>query len=135
VGLYPRACCYIDPCEWLCCVSSVVTVGLAAGQTRPRARDLGIVAGILSHRTFERNNRRTGVLVGHTTLIRAIRSEQCHGGLAARGNLFRDKSRPQCSSATDSGSWRARTQVNELGEIETPILLTSTLDVPRAPTR
>jgi len=70
------------------------------------------------------------VLVGHD-------SDSCdtiRTGVTAvlphAGNLFRDKVRPQWFVGNGFGKLAGSTQVNELGEIETPILLTSTLDVP-----
>ena len=109
------------------------TVGLAAGQTRPRARDLGIVAGILPTGPLNAITDVAGVLVGHTTLIRG---DTIRTGVTAvlphAGNLFRDKVPAAVFVGNGFGKLAGSTQVNELGEIETPILLTSTLDVPRA---
>ena len=74
-----------------------------------------------------------GVLVGHTTLIRG---DKIRTGVTAvlphAGNLFRDKVAGAVFVGNGFGKLAGSTQVDELGEIETPILLTSTLDVPRA---
>jgi len=51
--------------------------------------------------------------------------------LPHRGNLFREKVRGAVFVGNGFGKLAGFTQVNELGEIETPILLTSTLNVPR----
>src|SRR5213075_1024574 len=48
------------------------------------------------------------------------------------GNLFREKVPGAVYIGNAFGKLAGSTQVNELGEIETPILLTSTLSVPRA---
>src|SRR6266852_7871178 len=48
------------------------------------------------------------------------------------GNLFRQKVPAAVFVGNGFGKLTGSTQVNELGEIETPILLTSTLNVPRA---
>ncbi len=73
-----------------------------------------------------------GVRVGHATLIRG---ESVRTGVTAilphSGNLFRDKVPAAIVVANGFGKLAGSTQVNELGEIETPILLTSTLNVPR----
>lgn len=73
-----------------------------------------------------------GVLVGHTTLIRG---DNIRTGVTAilphNGNLFREKVPGAVFVGNGFGKLAGSTQVNELGEIETPILLTSTLAVPR----
>lgn len=73
-----------------------------------------------------------GVLVGHTTIIR---EESVRTGVTAilphSGNLFREKVPGAVFVGNGFGKLMGSTQVNELGEIETPILLTSTLSVPR----
>ncbi len=73
-----------------------------------------------------------GVLVGQTTIIRA---DNVRTGVTAilphGGNLFREKVPGAVFVGNAFGKLAGSTQVNELGEIETPILLTSTLSVPR----
>ena len=73
-----------------------------------------------------------GVAVGHATLIRG---EDVRTGVTAilphSGNLFREKVPGAVFIGNAFGKLAGSTQVNELGEIETPILLTSTLNVPR----
>lgn len=73
-----------------------------------------------------------GVAVGHTTLIRG---DNVRTGVTAilphNGNLFREKVPGAVFIGNAFGKLAGSTQVNELGEIETPILLTSTLNVPR----
>ena len=73
-----------------------------------------------------------GVLVGHTTLVRG---DNVRTGVTAilphGGNLFREKVPGAVFVGNGFGKLAGSTQVNELGEIETPILLTSTLSVPR----
>src|SRR5436190_21421333 len=73
-----------------------------------------------------------GVAVGHTTVIRGA---DVRTGVTAilphSGNLFRDKVPGAVFVGNGFGKLIGSTQVDELGEIETPILLTSTLSVPR----
>ena len=73
-----------------------------------------------------------GVRVGHATVIRG---DNIRTGVTAilphGGNLFREKVPAAIVVANGFGKLAGSTQVNELGEIETPILLTSTLNVPR----
>jgi D-aminopeptidase len=99
---------------------------------RPRARELGVVVGILP---TGKNNAITdvgGVRVGHSTLIRG---DNVRTGLTAilphSGNLFQEKVPAAIYVGNGFGKLMGATQVDELGEIETPILLTNTLNVPR----
>src|SRR5918912_3315488 len=105
----------------------------AQTQNRPRARELGITVGILPTGPLNAITDVNGVLVGHTTLIRG---DNVRTGVTAilphNGNLFREKVPGAVFVGNGFGKLAGSTQVNELGEIETPILLTSTLSVPRA---
>jgi D-aminopeptidase len=73
-----------------------------------------------------------GVLVGQTTIIRG---DNVRTGVTAilphSGNIFREKVPGAVFIGNAFGKLAGSTQVNELGEIETPIVLTSTLAVPR----
>jgi len=99
---------------------------------RPRARDIGVKVGILPTGAQNAITDVAGVHVGHTTIVRGagIRT-----GVTAilphAGNLFREKVAGAVFVGNGFGKLMGSTQVNELGEIETPILLTSTLSVPR----
>jgi D-aminopeptidase len=104
----------------------------ASGQQRPRARDLGITIGILPAGADNAITDVPGVSVGHTTIVRG---ENIRTGVTAvlphGGNLFREKVPGAVFVGNGFGKLAGSTQVNELGEIETPILLTSTLSVPK----
>jgi D-aminopeptidase len=100
--------------------------------SRPRARDLGVVVGILPP---GKNNAITdvaGVRVGHATMISG---DDVRTGVTAilphSGNLFQEKVPAAVFIGNGFGKLMGSTQVDELGEIETPILLTNTLNVPR----
>jgi D-aminopeptidase len=73
-----------------------------------------------------------GVAVGHSTLIRG---EPVRTGVTAilphGGNLFQEKVPGAILVGNGLSKLMGSTQVNGLGEIETPILLTSPLSVPR----
>lgn len=101
-------------------------------QNRPRVREAGIVVGVLPPGPLNAITDVDGVLVGHTTLIRG---DNVRTGVTAvlphGGNLFREKVPGAVFVGNGFGKLAGSTQVNELGEIETPILLTSTLSVPR----
>src|SRR3989475_3590421 len=99
---------------------------------RPRAREVGIVVGVLPTGALNSITDVGGVAVGHTTLIRG---DNVRTGVTAilphKGNLFREKVPGAVFIGNAFGKLAGSTQVNELGEIETPIMLTSTLNVPR----
>ncbi|MBI2686761.1 MAG: P1 family peptidase [Acidobacteria bacterium] len=94
-----------------------------------RLRDAGIPIGVLP---TGRNNAITdvpGVKVGHATVIRG---DRIRTGVTAilphAGNLFQRKVPGAVHVGNAFGKLIGSTQVNELGEIETPILLTATLN-------
>ncbi len=99
---------------------------------RPRVREAGLKIGILPTGTLNSITDVTGVKVGNTTLMRG---ENIRTGVTAilphGGNLFAEKVPGAVFVGNGFGKLAGSTQVNELGEIETPILLTSTLSVPR----
>ena len=99
---------------------------------RPRAREAGVVVGVLPTGPLNAITDVAGVAVGHTTLIRG---DSVRTGVTAvlphGGNLFREKVPGAVFIGNAFGKLAGSTQVNELGEIETPIMLTSTLNVPR----
>lgn len=99
---------------------------------RPRARDLGIVVGVLPPGPANAITDVSGVRVGHTTMVRG---SDVRTGVTAilphDGNLFQEKVPAAIFVGNGFGKLMGSTQVRELGEIETPILLTSTLNVPR----
>lgn len=105
---------------------------MAADNSRPRARDIGMVVGILPTGKLNAITDVQGVRVGHATLIEG---DDVRTGVTAvlphEGNLFREKVPAAIFVGNGFGKLMGSTQVRELGEIETPILLTSTLNVPR----
>jgi D-aminopeptidase len=100
--------------------------------TRPRASDLGLKIGVLPTGPLDAITDVAGVKVGHTTINRG---DEIHTGVTAvlphSGNLYREKVPGAVFVGNGFGKLAGSTQVEELGEIETPILLTSTLSVPR----
>src|SRR5215471_15073449 len=117
----------------LALVMSLVSHSANAQQTkRPRAREAGVVVGVLPTGTLNAITDVAGVAVGHSTLIRG---DSIRTGVTAilphNGNLFREKVPAAVFIGNAFGKLAGSTQVNELGEIETPIMLTSTLNVPR----
>ncbi|NNM32014.1 MAG: P1 family peptidase [Gemmatimonadetes bacterium] len=106
---------------------------LSAQSDRPRARDLGVRVGIFDPGEHNAITDVEGVLVGHTTLIRGddIRT----GVTAVRphpGNVYRSRVPAAIHVGNGFGKLLGVTQVAELGELETPLLLTCTLCVWKA---
>jgi D-aminopeptidase len=99
---------------------------------RPRVREAGVIVGVLPPGRLNAITDVDGVAVGHTTLIRG---ETIRTGVTAilphAGNLFREKVPGAIFVGNGFGKLMGLSQVAELGEIETPILLTSTLNVPK----
>ena len=111
----------------------LIPVALSMQKTeRPRVRDAGLVVGILPTGPLNAITDVSGVLVGQTTVVRG---DDVRTGVTAilphAGNLFREKVPGAVFVGNGFGKLAGSTQVEELGEIETPILLTSTLNVPR----
>ena len=98
---------------------------------RKRARELGIAPGILPVGRWNAITDVAGVKVGHVTLIEG---EDIRTGVTAvlphGGYLFQDKVPAGIAVGNGFGKLMGSTQVDELGEIETPVVLTNTLAVP-----
>ena len=115
-------------------LTAALLPNLSEGQVakRPRAREAGVVVGVLSPGPLNSITDVDGVAVGHNTVIRG---DNVRTGVTAilphNGNLFREKVPGAVFIGNAFGKLAGSTQVNELGEIETPIMLTSTLNVPR----
>ncbi len=112
-------------------LGTIANMNLGA-QNRPRAREAGVKVGVMPTGPLNAITDVQGVLVGQTTLIRG---DNVRTGVTAilphNGNMFREKVPGAVFVGNGFGKLAGSTQVNELGEIETPILLTSTLAVPR----
>jgi D-aminopeptidase len=110
----------------------VANTGLPEVEKRSRARDVGVTVGILPIGELNAITDVAGVLVVHQTIVRG---DNIRTGVTAilphGGNLFREKVPGAIFVGNGFGKLVGSTQVEELGEIETPILLTSTLSVPR----
>lgn len=115
---------------WLVLLCCCFPIG--AQPTPPRAREAGIHAGRLPPGRWNAITDVQGVRVGHSTIIRGV---SVRTGVTAvlphGGNLFHEKVPGAIEVFNGFGKLMGATQVAELGEIETPILLTSTLNVPR----
>ena len=100
---------------------------------RQRIRDLGITPGILPPGKWNAITDVPGIRVGHVTLIQG---DDIRTGVTTvlphEGNLYQDKVPAGLAIGNGFGKLIGSTQLEELGEIETPIILTNTLAAPRA---
>ena len=103
---------------------------LTAQPARPRAREIGIAPGVLAPGPLNAITDVAGVRVGHTTIVRG---DTIRTGVTAvlphGGNLFQDKVAGAVFVGNAFGKLAGSTQVDELGTIETPVVLTNTLGV------
>jgi D-aminopeptidase len=97
---------------------------------RPRARELGVRLGVLPTGPRNAITDVAGVRVGHTTLFAgaSVRTGVT-AVIPAPGNLFQRKVPAAIYIGNGFGKLTGSTQVRELGNLETPILLTNTLSV------
>lgn len=95
-----------------------------------RSRDLGIKIGVLPVGAFNSITDVPGVKVGHTTIMEG---SSIRTGVTAilphDGNMFQEKVPAAIFVGNGFGKLAGSTQVMELGNLETPIILTNTLSV------
>jgi D-aminopeptidase len=108
--------------------------GLSAqSNDRPRARDIGLSVGVFAPGQYNAITDVTGVRVGHTTVSDGVRVQT---GVTAilphAGNPYFSRVPAAIHVGNGYGKLLGVTQIRELGEIETPILLTCTLCVWKA---
>lgn len=102
----------------------------APDSSRPRARDLGIKPGVYEPGPLNTITDVPGVAVGQVTIMDGA---DVRTGVTAilphAGNLFHEKVAGAVHIFNAFGKIIGAAQVNELGQIETPIVLTNTLSV------
>lgn len=105
----------------------------ACAQQHKNLRDYGIAVGVLQPGKWNAITDVPGVLVGQKTLIEG---DSVRTGVTAilpyPGNIFQDKVPAAVYVGNGFGKLTGTTQIAELGNIETPIVLTNTLSVPTA---
>jgi D-aminopeptidase len=101
-------------------------------QERPRARDAGIVVGVFEPGEHNAITDVGGVRVGHTTIRGATGNTGVTAILPPGDDWFRERVPAAVLVGNGFGKLIGVTQVRELGELETPVLLTCTLCVWRA---
>ena len=111
----------------------LVAQSATAQEPRVRARELGLAPGIFAPGEFNAITDVAGVRVGHTTLRRG---NDIRTGVTAifphSGNAYLSRVPAALDVGNGFGKFIGSTQIAELGEIETPILLTCTLCVWKA---
>jgi len=125
------------PCSRTWGLITAVTIAMAAhvqsSPNRPRLREAGIVIGTLPPGQFNAITDVAGVRVGHTTVVEG---DSIRTGVTAimphGGNVYQERVPAGICVANGFGKLTGVTQVSELGELETPILLTGTLSVWKA---
>jgi D-aminopeptidase len=114
-------------------VAAAVSLVTEASAQRHSARELGIVVGVLPPGPLNTITDVAGVRVGHTTVTHG---DSINTGVTAilphGGNVFREKVPAAVVVGNGFGKLVGVTQVQELGELESPVVLTCTLCVPRA---
>jgi D-aminopeptidase len=115
------------------CAAFMTLASSAHAQARVRARDLGVAPGIFQTGANNAITDVAGVKVGHATILSG---DSIHTGVTAilphDGNLYFDRVPAAVHIGNAFGKLIGSTQVRELGELETPVLLTCTLCVWRA---
>ena len=118
---------------FLTCICVMTMASPSSAQPRVRARDLGVAPGIFQPGAYNAITDVAGVKVGQTTIVQG---DSIHTGVTAilphSGNLYFDRVPAAIHIGNAFGKLVGSTQVKELGELETPILLTCTLCVWRA---
>ena len=112
-------------------IAAILTMQIQTpSPSRPRARDLGITPGVMEPGTLNAITDVAGVRVGQTTIVEGA---NVRTGVTAilphDGNLFREKVAGAVFVGNAFGKLAGSTQVEELGTIESPIVLTNTLSV------
>jgi len=108
-------------------------LSLSSSEEKPRLREFGIETGVLMPGNWNAITDVPGIKVGHVTLIKG---DNIRTGVTAilphEGNIYQESVPGAMYVANGYGKLMGYTQVTELGNIETPIILTNTLSVPTA---
>jgi D-aminopeptidase len=113
-------------------VLASISQPLWAQAPRPRARDVGLVIGVLPPGPLDAITDVAGVRVGQVTVTTG---DSINTGVTAvlphGGNVFQEKVPAAVAVGNGFGKLMGIAQIRELGELESPVVLTCTLCVPR----
>src|SRR4029077_214804 len=119
-----------EPAPLFLAASLLCVCGALLGEERPRIRDLGVHPGVLSPGKWNAITDVEGVRVGHRTIVEG---DSIRTGVTAilphGGNLFQKKVPAAVYVGNGFGKAAGFLQVQELGNLETPVVLTNTLSV------
>lgn len=112
------------------CVAVLMSLTVIAGQPHKTLREWGFPTGIFETGRYNAITDVPGVTVGHVT---CIEGDSIRTGVTAivphQGNIFRNKVPAAIYVGNGFGKLAGMSQVSELGNIETPVILTNTLSV------
>lgn len=118
-------------CKLTFLLAVIFTFGSFTFSQSLKPRDYGIYFGSLKTGEFNSITDVKGLLVGHETIIE---NQDIRTGVTAilpyQGNIFQNKIPAAIYVENGFGKLTGISQVEELGNIETPIILTNTLSVP-----
>ena len=119
--------------KYLSAISLVFLLSCTTLQAQQNLRQHGIEIGVLPPGDHNAITDVAGVTVGHKTLVEG---DSIRTGVTAivphPGNIFQDKVPAAVYVGNGFGKLAGSTQIEELGTLETPIVLTNTLSVPTA---
>ncbi len=112
------------------CVAALMSLAVIAGQPHKTLREWGFPTGIFETGRYNAITDVPGVTVGHVT---CIEGDSIRTGVTAivphQGNIFTNKVPAAIYVGNGFGKLAGMSQVSELGNIETPVILTNTLSV------
>src|SRR5690242_13278155 len=114
-------------------IALLAMTGPVNAEQRQRPRAMGIAFGILPTGPLNAITDVAGVRVGQLTIVEGANIRTGVTAVLPHGaNLYQDKVPAGFAVGNAYGKFMGSTQIEELGEIETPVLLTNTLSVPEA---
>jgi len=118
---------------WSLVLTLIWISALHANDADPRAREAGVAPGIHAPGPYNAITDVAGVLVGQISIVA---ENNVRTGITAilphADNIFQNKVPAGFAQGNGFGKMMGTTQIIELGELETPVLLTNTLSVPEA---
>ncbi|UBZ05919.1 P1 family peptidase [Salegentibacter mishustinae] len=114
-------------------LTSLLFLMLNTSNAQQRVEEISLKIGVMQRGALNAITDVEGIKVGHTTLIKG---DSARTGVTAilphGGNIFQQKVPAAVFVGNGFGKLAGSTQINELGNLETPVILTNTLNVPTA---